>query len=121
LLAFDEAAVLLAALAFGQAGDYASFREDHQHAEHVLKQTGLVHGNHGPYHARLSKDVMVGLRYCDDQHIADEGSGADSAQCDRPDSSARLRALGAITHWRTAPSFASSLSPIGVSPFRRHR
>jgi hypothetical protein len=72
--------VLLAALAFGQAGDYASFREGHQHAEHVLKQAGLVHRYRGPHHARLSQDVMFSLRYCDDQHIADEGIGADSTE-----------------------------------------
>ncbi len=76
LLNPSEAAVLLAALAFGEASDYASFREDHQHAEHILKQTGLVHSNHGPHHARVSKDVMFSLRYCDDQHIVDEGTQA---------------------------------------------
>jgi pimeloyl-ACP methyl ester carboxylesterase len=80
LLNSGEAAVLLAALAFGQAGDYANFREDHHHAEQVLKQSGLVHSVVGPHHARLSKDVMFSLRYCDDQHIADEGIDADTTE-----------------------------------------
>jgi hypothetical protein len=65
----DEAAVLLGALAFGQTPAYTRFRTDRQHAEHVLKQAGLVHSDAGPHHARLSKDVMFSLRYCNDEHI----------------------------------------------------
>lgn len=68
----DLATVLLAALAFGQAPHYASFREDHSHAEHALKQAGVVHSCNGPYHARVSKDVRFSLRYGDDKHIAAE-------------------------------------------------
>jgi hypothetical protein len=73
LLTPGEATVLLAALAFGQAPDYTRFRNDHRHAEHLLKQAGLVHSDTGPHHARISKDVMFSLRYCNDEHItADE-------------------------------------------------
>ena len=64
-----EATVVLAALAFGQTSDYARFRTDRQHDEHVLKQAGLVHSVAGPHHARLSRDVMFSLRYCNDDHI----------------------------------------------------
>jgi hypothetical protein len=31
--------------------------------------SGLVHSVADPHHARLSKDVMFSLRYCNDEHI----------------------------------------------------
>lgn len=64
-----EATVVLAALAFGQGSDYTRFRTDHMQAEHLLKQAGLVHSVAGPHHARLSRDVMFSLRYCNDDYI----------------------------------------------------
>jgi hypothetical protein len=69
VLTLAEATVVLAALAFGQTSDYAKFRTDRQHDEHILKQAGLVHSVAGPHHARLSRDVMFSLRYCNDDHI----------------------------------------------------
>jgi hypothetical protein len=65
----DEATVMLAALAFGQAWNYAGFRIYYKQVEHVLKRAGLVHNVKGPRNARLSKDVMFSLRYGNDEHI----------------------------------------------------
>jgi hypothetical protein len=76
LLTPGEATVVLAALAFGQTPDYTRFRNDHRHAEHLLKQAGLVHSDRGPHHARISKDVMLSLRYCNDEHITTDEQAA---------------------------------------------
>lgn len=68
-LVSPSVAAAVSALAFGQTPAYAKFRTDRQRAEHLLKQAGLLHSYAGPHHARLSKDVMFSLRYCNDEHI----------------------------------------------------
>jgi len=70
LLTGEQATVLLAALAFGQTPRYASFREAHPHAEHTLKETGLLRSAAGPHRAAVSSDVRFSLRHADDRHLA---------------------------------------------------
>jgi hypothetical protein len=71
----DQARVLLAALATGQAGAWAGLRAQPDwptDAETTLKQAGLIYGTNGPHHVQLGDDVQFSLRYSDDDHIARE-------------------------------------------------